>query len=164
MLDLGCGSGFPIAQALIGEGLHVHGIDASPSMVAAFRQRFPKAPVACEAAETSDFFETSFEGIVAIGLIFLLEPEAQRVVIRRVASALKPQGRFLFTAPRQLHAWQDVTTGRPSVSLGADAYRRVLTDAGLEVTDEYVDEGGNHYYDAVRRNQDEGDEPGRPDA
>ena len=163
VLELGCGSGFPIAQALVDEGLHVHGIDASPSMVAAFRQRFPHAPVACEAAETSEYFNRTFDGIVAVGLIFLLRPEVQRAVIHR-AAALEPGGRFLFTAPWQVHTWQDLTTGRTSVSLGADEYRRTLADAGLEVTDEYVDEGGNHYYDAVRRASDAGDEPGRSDA
>ena len=163
VLELGCGSGFPIAQALVDEGLHVHGIDASPSMVAAFRQRFPHAPVACEAAETSEYFNRTFDGIVAVGLIFLLRPEVQRAVIHR-AAALEPGGRFLFTAPWQVHTWQDLTTGRTSVSLGADEYRRTLADAGLQVTDEYVDEGGNHYYDAVRRASDAGDEPGRSDA
>ena len=151
VLELGCGSGFPIAQALVDEGLHEHGIDASPSMVAAFRRRFPHAPVACEAAETSEYFNRTFDGIVAVGLIFLLRPEVQRAVIHRAAAALEPGGRFLFTAPWQVHTWQDLTTGRTSVSLGADEYRRTLADAGLQVTDEYVDEGGNQYYDAVRR-------------
>jgi hypothetical protein len=39
-------------------------------------------------------------------------------------------------------------TGRQSVSLGTEAYRRALADAGLVVIAEYVDEGDSHYYDA----------------
>ena len=35
---------------------------------------------------------------------------------------------------------------RPSYSLGADAYERLLRDAGLRWVDEAEDEGGNHYY------------------
>lgn len=37
-------------------------------------------------------------------------------------------------------------TDRPSYALGADAYERLLRDAGLRWVDEAEDEGGNHYY------------------
>jgi 2-polyprenyl-3-methyl-5-hydroxy-6-metoxy-1,4-benzoquinol methylase len=36
VLDLGCGSGVPIREVLIEEGLAVYGVDASPSLVSAF--------------------------------------------------------------------------------------------------------------------------------
>jgi hypothetical protein len=42
-------------------------------------------------------------------------------------------------------------TGRQSQSLGDEAYRKALADAGLTVVVEYVDEGENHYYDAECR-------------
>lgn len=150
VLDLGCGAGVPVSESLIDEGCRVYGIDASPTLVEAFRRRFPEVPVACEPAEESDFFGRSFDGVVAIGLIFLLSPEAQRQVIRRVATALNPRGRFLFTAPTQVATWTDLMTGRPSISLGDSAYRETLAEAGLEILGELVDEGENHYYDAVR--------------
>src|SRR5690606_15430980 len=118
----------------------VHGVDASPNMVAAFRRRFPDAPVACESVEESDFFGRTFDGIVAIGLMFLLSPDTQRDVIRRIARALEPDGRFLFTAPAQACEWTDVLTGGDSGSLGADRYRAILSDAGLDLIGEYDDE------------------------
>ena len=99
VVDLGCGHGLPLSMTLLDEGLAVHGIDASPSMVAAFRHRDPRAPVICEPAETSDFFGRTFDGALAWGLVFLLDEAAQRQLIRRVAQALKPGGRFLFTSP-----------------------------------------------------------------
>jgi hypothetical protein len=37
-------------------------------------------------------------------------------------------------------------TERPSYSLGASAYERLLRDAGLEWVGDAEDEGGNHYY------------------
>src|SRR5213078_1429422 len=55
VIDLGCGSGLPITRALVSEGLNVYAIDASPSMVEAFRYNFPKTPVACESVEDSLF-------------------------------------------------------------------------------------------------------------
>lgn len=150
VLDLGCGSGVPISETLLADGFAVWGIDASPSLVAAFRARLPNTPVACEAVEASEWFGRRFDGIVAIGLLFLLPPDAQRATITRAAAALESGGRFLFTAPVQVCTWKDIMTGRQSQSLGDAAYRQALADAGLTVVAEYVDEGENHYYDAER--------------
>lgn len=150
VLDLGCGAGEPVSETLIDEGCTVCGIDASPTLVEAFRRRFPLAQVACEPVEESHFFDRAYDGIVAVGLLFLLPPEVQRTVIRRAAAALKPGGHFLFSAPTQIATWTDVMTGRQSVSLGDEEYRRALAAAGLVIVAEYVDEGESHYYDAVR--------------
>jgi len=150
VVDIGCGSGEPISAALIGEGLRVFGIDASPTLVDAFRRRFPFVEVACEAAEASCLFERKFDGAVAIGLLFLLPADDQRQVIDRVAGALERGGRFLFSAPRQPCEWKDTLTGRSSISLGEEGYRRALEQASMRLTGHHIDEGGNHYFDAVR--------------
>ncbi len=150
MLDVGRGSGVPISAALIADGFRVFGVDASPALVAAFRDRFPSAEVACEAAETSALFRRSFDGAVAIGLLFLLPADDQRQVIDRVARALEPGGRFLFSAPRQACTWNDMLTGRSSLSLGEDEYRHALERAGMQLAGHYVDEGENYYFDALR--------------
>jgi SAM-dependent methyltransferase len=146
ILDLGCGSGAPNAVALVQGGFHVYGVDASPQLVVAFRENVPEARVACEPVETSDFFDRQFDAAIAIGLIFLLEDEVQRRVIPRIASVLKPGGQFLFTAPTQVATWDDLLTGRQSVSLGEEAYEAILSGVGLRLIEEFVDEGGNHYY------------------
>ncbi|MGH8564573.1 MAG: class I SAM-dependent methyltransferase [Gammaproteobacteria bacterium] len=157
ILDLGCGTGVPVSEALINDGFTIYGVDASPSLVAAFRRRFPKAPVACESVEESAFFDRRFDGVVTIGLLFLLSASVQRRMLRRVVSALNPAGRFLFTAPEQECMWTDVLTGRTSRSLGAKAYREVLAGVGVAVVGSYVDEGKN--YDTARlKSRDEIDE------
>ena len=150
LLDLGCGHGVPLAMTLIDDGFNVYGIDASPTLAAAFRSRFPDTHVACEAVEGSGFFGRTFDAVLAIGLIFLLDADTQRDLIRKVAQALAPRGRFLFTSPRDACAWTDVLTGRTSLSLGADGYKAVLASAGLTLLGEYLDEGDNHYFDARR--------------
>jgi 2-polyprenyl-3-methyl-5-hydroxy-6-metoxy-1,4-benzoquinol methylase len=148
ILDLGCGHGVPISQTLLEDGFRVYGIDASPALVAAFQDRFPMASAICEPVEHSRFFGRTFDGVIAWGLMFLLEDEAQMALIHRVASVLEPGGRFLFTSPEQASRWTDVLTGRESASPGADVYRATLAAAGLTLMAEYQDEGGNHYYDA----------------
>lgn len=150
ILDLGCGSGVPVSETLMADGFQVFGVDASPSLAEAFRLRFPEAAVACEAVEGSAFFDRTFPGIVAIGLMFLLPADTQRDLIRRLGSVLSPGGQLLFTSPAQRCTWRDITTGRPSVSLGADEYGALLSEAGLTVTSNYVDEGENYYYAAAR--------------
>lgn len=148
VLDVGAGSGEPLAAALIEEGFDVFAVDAAPTMVAAFRRRFPGAAVACEPAERSAFFNRTFDGALAVGLVFLLPADGQRDLIRRMAAALNPGGRLLFSAPRQVCEWDDRLTGRPSSSLGAAAYRRIIAGCGLRFIGDHVDEGGNCYYEA----------------
>jgi len=152
VIDLGCGSGLPITKVLVSEVLKVYGIDASPSLVEAFRHNLPEIPVACESVQGSSFFNRTFDGAVAWGLIFLLRPEEQRRLIQRVASLLVPGGRFLFTscADTEPLVWNDAMTGLESRSLGAAEYRKLLSKADLCVTGEHEDEGRNHYFDALK--------------
>jgi len=147
VLDIGAGSGQPLTRVLIKEGFDVCAIDASPSMVAALRQRFPDVKVACEAVEHSDFFGRTFDGLMAIGLIFLLPEESQHQLIARMAASLKPGGRLLFSAPREIGNWDDVLTGQVSLSLGSEAYHHLMGHAGLHNCRAYVDEGGSNYYE-----------------
>jgi len=151
VVDIGCGSGLPITQVLVAEGLNVYGIDAAPTFVQAFRRNFPNTPVACEAVEESTFFERTFDAVLAWGLMFLLTPEDQRRLLTRIAGILTPGGRLLFTSCAEPVVWNDAMTGLESRSLGAEEYRRLLGAAGLSVTAEYEDEGQNHYFDATRQ-------------
>jgi SAM-dependent methyltransferase len=82
-------------------------------MIAAFRERFPDACTQCGAVEESDFFDRTFDAIVAWGFLFLLHPDTQQLIIRKVARALATGGRFLFTSPHEGCTWLDAMTGRP---------------------------------------------------
>ncbi|TNE64491.1 MAG: class I SAM-dependent methyltransferase [Alphaproteobacteria bacterium] len=151
ILDVGCGNGLPIGRALLDAGFMLHGVDAAPSLVAAFRQNCPGAPVVCEAAQDSGFFGRRFDAVISVGLLFLLSAPDQKRLIDRVAAALVDGGRFLFSAPRQVCDWQDSLTGRPSRSLGEAAYEKLLVAAGLDLVGCHVDEGENNYFEAVKR-------------
>jgi len=150
IIDIGCGSGVPIARALVGDGFRVSGIDASPTLIDAFRRNLPGSPAACECAQESSFFGRTFAGAILIGLVFLLKSEDQRQLLTRIADALAPSGRLLFTAPRESCEWYDTLTGRLSISLGEDAYAQHLNAAGLTIFCCLTDEGGNNYYDVMK--------------
>ena len=152
VIDLGCGTGLPITKVLVDEKLNVYGVDASPSLVAAFRHNLPEVPIACESVLESSFFNRMFDGVIAWGLIFLLQPEEQRHLIQSVADILLPGGRLLFTSSTGTEplVWNDAMTGLESRSLGAAEYRKLLSEVSLTVTREYEDVGENHYFDAVK--------------
>lgn len=151
VLDLGCGFGLPVAKTLSDRGFELFGIDASPRLVAEFTQQLPHAQVRCEAVEHSAFFGRKFDGVVAVGLLFLLPPQTQLKLLARVASVLNEGGHFLFTAPQQVCSWQDLLTGRESLSLGKDAYVTAAQARGLTLCGEYEDEGENHYFSFFKR-------------
>ena len=148
VVDVGAGSGTPLTAALAAAGLDVFAIDAAPSMVAAFRERVPHVPIACEPAEASAFFGRSFDAALAVGVVFLLPPERQGRLLRRVSCVLRPGGRLLFSAPWQVCAWTDALTGDSSVSLGREACARILAEEGVRIVAEHDDEGGNHHFAA----------------
>ena len=149
ILDIGCGTGWPIATGLASLGLVVSGVDPSPTLLAAFHRNLPSAAAACETAQSSSFFGRRFDAAIAIGLIFLLDETDQRALIRRVRDALHRGGRFLFSAPEQPCGWADSLTGRPSRSLGASVYHATLLEAGFELGHDVGDTGGNHYFTAI---------------
>ncbi len=150
ILDLGCGHGVPVTQVLTDAGHRIYGVDASPTLLEAFRARFPVAVTACEPIEESSFFGRTFDGVVAIGLMFLLDPAEQERLIARVGKALEPGGAFLFTSPREAVDWRDGLTDAPSISLGAPRYIELLQRSGLALLAEREDEGENHHYFALK--------------
>ena len=150
VIDLGCGPGFPLTVVLIEEGLQAFGVDASPTLVAAFQRNLPGTPVLCESVLESTLFNRTFDAALSVGLIFLLTADEQQRLIQRFAEILKPCGRLLFTSPARSGTWLDAMTGLESVSLGATRYRELLADAGFSVVDEYEDVGQNHYFEAMK--------------
>jgi cyclopropane fatty-acyl-phospholipid synthase-like methyltransferase len=141
VIDLGCGSGFPITEVLFAEGLNVYAVDAAPSLVQAFRRNFPNTPVACEPVESSRFSDRMFDAVVAWGLIFLLSPEEQRRLLQRVGHILAPGGRLLFTSCAEPLVWNDANDG---IRVTLSWSRRIPQEAFSSrrvVRSEYDDEG-----------------------
>ncbi len=112
VLDLGCGTGVPISKFLIGSGFELFAIDSSEKIVARFHGAFPHVPVQCARIQDSDFFRTSFDAIVAWGVLFHLAPSDQEEAIARISRSLNPGGRFLFTSPKDAVTWEDTMDGQ----------------------------------------------------
>jgi SAM-dependent methyltransferase len=91
ILDLGCGTGH-LAAKLAAAGVEVVGIDSSPDMVARARQSYPG--IRFDVGDARDFaFAEPFDAVLSNAVLhWVREPER---VIRCVARALKPGGRFV---------------------------------------------------------------------
>ncbi|MEM1151185.1 MAG: class I SAM-dependent methyltransferase [Pseudomonadota bacterium] len=152
IIDVGAGHGLPVTQALVDAGLDVYAIEPAPTLFSALRHALPGICAACEPAETSTFFDRQFDAVISIGLIFLLEEKRQAQFLKRLADALKPGGRLLFSAPHQKGTWNDLLTGRPSFALGRAAYKRLLSGLSLTQVAEHTDKGGSNYFEALKVN------------
>jgi cyclopropane fatty-acyl-phospholipid synthase-like methyltransferase len=150
VLELGCGGGIPVTRTLVEAGLNLWAIDSSPTLVATFRDRFPDIPVRCASVLQSDFFQRTYEAVISIGLVFLLDEEGQLKMLSRVAKILRPGGSFLFTAPVEAGEWADAVTGHKCMSLGEAVYLKELRNSGFEDAGCYNDSGENNYYEVKK--------------
>ena len=71
MLDVGCGTGVPIARALA-ERYRVTGVDVSREMVRVARRNVPEGEFVCSDVMSVDFEPGGFDVVVALYSIFHL--------------------------------------------------------------------------------------------
>lgn len=158
VLDLGCGSGVPVARDLTAAGWRVTGVDISDVQIRRARELVPQAEFIRADATTVDFGAESFDAVVSFYALIHIPLAEQLPLLERAAAWLRPGGWFLGTTGHR--AW----TGLDEDWLGggtamwwshADAptYRAWLTRAGLAVEqEEFVPEGeGGHVLFWARR-------------
>jgi len=134
VLDLGCGSGEPIARTLIEAGFGVTGVDSSPAMIALCESRFPDARWLVADMRGLSLGQR-FDGILAWDSFFHLRPDDQRAMFGIFRDHAAPGAALLFTSgPRAgvaMGEWQ----GEPlyHASLDPDEYRALLAAHGFTV-------------------------------
>jgi trans-aconitate methyltransferase len=141
ILDLGCGNG-TLTLDIVASGASVVGVDASPDMVAAARERGIDARVMDATALT---FDEEFDAVFSNAVLhWVRDAEAAAAAIFR---ALKPGGRFvaelggytnvasISVAIRAVLARHHIPFNWPWYYPSPDEYRRVLESRGFEVQD-----------------------------
>ncbi|MBK6316972.1 MAG: class I SAM-dependent methyltransferase [Blastocatellia bacterium] len=96
LLDLGCGTGRPIAEYLLERGNRVTGVDQSREMLAIARARLPSGTWIEQRIEEFDSAER-FDGIVCWDALFHIERSLHETLIRRMARMLVEGGRLILT-------------------------------------------------------------------
>jgi SAM-dependent methyltransferase len=156
ILDLGCGTGEPIARHLIAQRYDVAGVDAAPSMIATCRRRFP-AGTWIEADMRMLALDRRFDAIIAWDSFFHLDQDEQRAMFPILGRHIAPNGLLLFTSGPCSGIAIGTFHGEDlfHASLNPDEYRALLAGAGFRVlrfTPEDADCGGHTVWLAQARN------------
>lgn len=96
VLDVGCGTGLPIAKWLADNGFSVHGVDLSEKMLALAKKSVEKATF--YAADIVTWKAPGhYQGIIAWDSIFHLTAEDQEKALGNIVAMLSPEGIALIT-------------------------------------------------------------------
>ncbi|WP_420139455.1 class I SAM-dependent methyltransferase [Sphingomonas sp.] len=141
ILDIGCGSGVPIARMLVERGYDVTGVDGSATMLALFRANLPGV-----AAQRMDMRQLAlgqrFAGLLAWDSFFHLSPEDQRGMFARFRAHAAPGAPLMFTSGGAEGSAIGDLAGDPLYhgSLGPAEYRERLNAAGFDLVDHVVND------------------------
>jgi SAM-dependent methyltransferase len=97
VLDIGCGSGDPIARALVNAGCAVTGVDSAPAMIDMCRSKFP-----VQTWHVGDMrmlrLNAAFDGVLAWDSFFHLCPDDQRLMFPIFRTHAAPRAALMFTS------------------------------------------------------------------
>lgn len=151
VLDLGCGSGIPVARMLATTGRRVVGVDISDVQVDRARRLVPTAEFIRADAAAVDFEPASFDAVICLYALIHMPLDEQLPLLTKVARWLRPRGLFVLTTGHRAGTGTDdnwLDTGETMWWSHADAttYRTWLAEAGFEVRRaEFIPEGtGGH--------------------
>ena len=97
VLDLGCGTGNPIAKHIVARGFRVVGVDQSKEMLKIAKTIIPEAEFIHGDMVEIQFAE-KFAAIVAWDSIFHVERQHHSVIFRKLADSLELGGKLLLSA------------------------------------------------------------------
>lgn len=148
VLDLGCGDGKPIAIYLSKNGFDVFGIDSSLKMIQEFQNNLPNAKWQFSDLLHSNFFNDTFDGIIAWGVMFHLNELNQKHAIEKISKHIRKGGIFIFTSAKAVGACKSFMNQVEFsyTSLGSENYCKLLTQFGFELISEYLDNNENYIY------------------
>lgn len=134
VLDLGCGSGKPIAHALIERKCRITGVDSAPAMIALCRASFPSHDWRLADMRHIDL-QRKFNGILAWDSFFHLCHDDQRRMFPLFRAHAAPGAALMFTSGPSHGEAFGCLFGQPlyHASLAPDEYRALLAENGFTV-------------------------------
>lgn len=132
ILDVGCGSGAPVATYMNGCGAHVTGVDSSPELLAAFARNVPDG-VAVLSDMRALALGRQFAGVLAWDSLFHLPQTDQRRVLPLLAAHAAPGAALMFNSGPADGIAIGTFEGEPlfHASLAPDTYRALLHAHGF---------------------------------
>jgi SAM-dependent methyltransferase len=134
ILDIGCGSGAPVAKYLIDQGFAVDGVDSSPTLIALCRECFPQR--SWHLADMRDLsLQKAFDGLLAWDSFFHLTHDDQRRMFPIFKRHASPRAALMFTSGTSHGEAIGSYRGEPlyHASLAPEEYRTLLKTNGFRV-------------------------------
>jgi len=148
VLDLGCGTGRPIAMTLAPQAAQYVGVDESEAMLRAFARNVPAATALQVPMEEADFPAYEFDVVFSWGALCHLRPDAQVRTLKAAVNWLRPGGTLAFTTGPE--AGEAVGRVGPlriiHYSFGTAAYDTLLIPLGMQAIAKAYAEGGFFLY------------------
>ncbi|MDH3890799.1 MAG: class I SAM-dependent methyltransferase [candidate division Zixibacteria bacterium] len=155
VLDVGCGTGTPVARYLIEQGFEVVGIDVSKEMLKVARWNVPEASFVQMNMTDIDFPPESFDGLISCYAIFHVPRERHAAIFRSFHTIIKTDGPLLVSVGSC--AWEEVESyyGVKMFWSHFDpaTTESLITDAGFSIVfGRNVDSGDEtHYWILARK-------------
>jgi 2-polyprenyl-3-methyl-5-hydroxy-6-metoxy-1,4-benzoquinol methylase len=135
ILDVGCGSGFPIASYLIEQGFEVTGVDSSKELLKIASNKCPKMKTIYGDIRTVDI-EQKFDAIIEWWCLFHIPKPDHAKIISRFSSWLKIDGILEFTSgdsEYQASSSSMLNQELNYYSLDPEAYKQLLLNNGFKL-------------------------------
>ncbi|MBW8318179.1 MAG: methyltransferase domain-containing protein [Rhizobium sp.] len=141
VLDIGCGSGEPMAADLLARGLAVTGVDSSETLIGLCRERYPSGDWRVADMRGLALGRT-FDALLAWHSFFHLTPDEQRAMFPLFAAHSADGAMLMFTSGPAEGVAIGSFEGEPlyHASLGPEEYRRLLRENGFAVVDHVADD------------------------
>jgi SAM-dependent methyltransferase len=141
VLDLGCGSGIPVAHELATHGHAVVGIDGSARQISLARFNVPNARFIHADMTHVEIAPRSFDAVAAFYSITHVPRDEHAELVRRIANWLKPGGVFLASlGADQSPEWRGNWLGAEMFfsHYGAEVNEQLVRDAGFNIEEAVV--------------------------
>jgi trans-aconitate methyltransferase len=141
ILDIGCGCGEPVARYLMERNFIVEGVDASPTLIALCRERFPERSWHVADMRTLALGKT-FHGLLAWDSFFHLSHDDQRRMFPIFKQHAAPGAALMFTSGTSHGEAIGTYRGEPlyHASLSAREYQTLLESNGFRVEAHIVED------------------------
>jgi trans-aconitate methyltransferase len=141
ILDLGCGSGSPVARYLVERGHSVTGVDSSSTLISLCRQRLPEQDWLVGDMRAL-MLDRRFDGVLAWDSFFHLAPGDQRAMFAVFAQHAAPSAMLMFNSgPSHGEAIGEYRGDTLyHASLSAEEYKALLGSIGFLIVAHTVED------------------------
>lgn len=152
VLDVGCGSGTPIAEGLVDRGMHVHGIDISEGQInRALSKQIENATFEVKNMLDIDY-ENEFDGIACFYSIYHIEREHHEEMMTKLAKSLKKDGLAMVLFGVKARAGHVGEIAGASVGWSSHDMKtnlELMEGVGLVIQNVFIDNAGDERHQVV---------------